>query len=177
MCGVVVLAVPASGSADEAISAGPGGFASKTRLMGNLGIGSAVGEMGGTFTYAATPHSQIEMGAGIGYTGFQLSVMPKLSVGSRSHRFVLGMGPSVGIDPANNPDHTYVSYWLNSEVGYEYRSASGFSFLIAAGLTYGLGGEYRWQCPFDCDGDTAGYSRSPAGTRLPQGRIAFGRWF
>jgi hypothetical protein len=120
----------------------------------------------------------MEFGAGIGLSGLQFSFMPKLSVGDRENRFILGAGPSMGVDPDNNPSHTYVSYWLNAEIGYEYRSLSGFSFMIAVGITRGIAGEYRNQCVIDCDGDTKGSSRPTTDIPLlPQGRIAFGRWF
>jgi len=148
------------------------------RLMGNAGFCSAVGEMGATYTYSPVQSLQLELGAGLGFSGLQLSLMPKVSVGSDRHRLVVGVGPSVGIDPDNNPPHTYVAYWLNAEMGYEYRSVGGFSFLIAGGFFRGIGGEYRGQCLFDCEGDTKGWpepvTKIPT---LPQMRVAFGRWF
>jgi hypothetical protein len=146
--------------------------------MGNSGLFSAIGEIGGTYTYAPVPEIQMELGAGIGLSGFQFSFMPKLSVGDRKYRFIVGAGPSMGVYPDNNPSHTYVSYWLNAEIGYEYRAVGGFSFMIAAGITRGIAGEYRDQCVIECDGDTKGHPRPITEMPLlPQGRIAFGRWF
>jgi hypothetical protein len=46
-----------------------------------------------------------------------------------------------------------------------HRGASGFSILVAIGITYGLGGDMRGQCMVDC------------GQLFPQLRVAFGRWF
>src|SRR5262245_11589098 len=61
------------------------------------GFASALGLGGLAYTYAATPSALIEVGAGLGFSGLQLSVMPKLSVGSERNRFVAGAGVSVGL--------------------------------------------------------------------------------
>jgi len=175
---LVALLTPAVSAAQEDSEEVSSYAVAKSRLMGNSGLFSAIGEIGGTYTYAPVPELQMEFGSGIGLRGFQFSFMPKSSVGDAKNRFLLGAGPSVGVYPDNNPPHTYVSYWLNAEVGYEYRSVGGFSFLIAAGITRGIAGEYRDQCLFDCEGDTRGHPSPVTGLPvLPQGRIAFGRWF
>jgi hypothetical protein len=149
----------------------------KHRLMGNFGFCSLVGEIGATYTYAPVPPLQVELGAGLGFSGIQFSLMPKVSLGTDRHRMVIGIGPSVGINPDDNPPHTYVAYWLNAEVGYEFRADVGFAFLIAGGYFQGLAGEYRNSCLFDCDGDTKGWPSPATDWTLPQGRIAFGYWF
>ena len=175
---LVALLTPAICGAQESTDKASSENVAKSRLMGNSGLFSAIGEIGGTYTYAPVPEFQMEFGSGIGLSGFQFSFMPKLAVGDRKNRLVLGAGPSMGVDPDNNPSHTYVSYWLNAEAGYEYRSVGGFSFLIAAGITRGIAGEYRDQCVIDCEGDTRGHSGPVTKLpMLPQGRIAFGRWF
>jgi len=150
----------------------------RNRLQANLGLGSAVGEIGASYTYAPLPEFQIELGTGLGFTGLQFSAMPKLSLAlNNSDRLVLGAGPSASLDLAANPDHTYLGYWLNAEVGYEHRSALGFAVLVAAGISYGLGGEMRGHCGVDCGGDTRAWNDPIAGKLSPQTRIAFGRWF
>ena len=175
---LVALLAPAVCGAQEESAEATSETVAKSRLMGNSGLFSAIGEIGGTYTYAPVPEFQMEFGSGIGLSGFQFSFMPKLSVGDRKNRFILGAWPSMGVDPDNNPSHTYVSYWLNAEIGYEYRSVDGFSFMIAAGITRGIAGEYRDQCVIDCEGDTKGHPRPTTEMALlPQGRIAFGRWF
>jgi hypothetical protein len=169
-------AAPAAATDDDAFS---DGRAPRVRLMGNMGIASAVGEMGGTFTYAPVPELELELGAGIGASGFQFSFLPKLSGGGRRHRLSLGIGPSVGLGSNTNPSETCVSLWLNAEAGYEFRSPSGFSFLLALGLGKGLAGKMPGL-------GTPGVTEAgePVGPELvadlpifPQGRIAFGRWF
>ena len=150
----------------------------KNRLQADLGLGSAVGEIGASYTYAPLPELEIELGTGLGYTGFQFSIMPKLSLAlNRSNRLVFGAGPSASLDFATGPDHTYIGYWLHTEVGYEHRTASGFSVLVAAGITNGLGGEMRGHCVVDCGGDTQTWNEPIAGKMFPQARMAFGRWF
>jgi hypothetical protein len=147
----------------------------KHRLAGDVGVFSAVGFLGATYTYSPVPAIQFELGTGLGLSGIQLSFMPKMLIGSDGHYFVVGAGPSLGIKPSDQDQHTYISYWLNGDVGYEYRGPNGISFLIAFGVTYGLGGEVRDFC-FDCNGDPPG-SSSPPPRPFPQGRIAVGHWF
>jgi hypothetical protein len=148
----------------------------KHRLAGDVGVFSAVGFLGVTYTYSPVPAMQFELGTGLGLSGIQLSFMPKVLVGGKGHYLVVGAGPSAGITPSSQDQHTYVSYWLNGDVGYEYRGPGGFSFLIALGYTYALAGEVRTTCLIDCEGDTRG-SSSRAHWASPQGRIAFGHWF
>jgi hypothetical protein len=126
---LIAFLSPAVSGAQEDFAEATREAATKSRLMANYGLFSAIGEIGGTYTYAPVPEFQMEFGAGIGLSGLQLSFMPKLS-------------------------------------------------MIAAGITRGIAGEYRNQCVIDCDGDTKGSSRPTTDIPLlPQGRIAFGRWF
>ncbi len=173
LAGLGQSAIVAAGELD-----GPTANAPKLRLMGNMGIASAVGEMGGTFTYAPRPEVQLELGVGLGLTGAQFSLMPKLTAGSGQHRFVLGVGPSLGVGNNPEPAVTCESLWLNAEVGYDYRSPSGLSFLVAVGITKGIAG----RIPGDAVGrDEQGDPTAPRAVSglpvVPQGRIAFGHWF
>jgi hypothetical protein len=171
---LVWLAAPTAAHAGEPASR----LAAKLRLMGNMGIASAIGEMGGTFTYAPAPELQIELGAGLGFSGFQLALLPKISAGSSHHRLTLGIGPSVGIGTNRSPSVTCVSYWLNAEAGYEYRSASGFAFLVALGIGKGLAGTMPGSPVTGLDtADAVTPLSASQRSAFPQGRIAFGRWF
>jgi len=170
------LGQPAMAAAGE--SDGSSANEPKLRLMGNMGVASAVGEMGGTFTYAPRPEVQLELGAGLGLTGTQFSLMPKLTAGGVQHRFVLGIGPSLGVGSNPNPAVTCESLWLNAEVGYEYRSASGISFLVAVGITKGIAGHIPGGAPGSYDEGDATAPEAVSGLPVvPQGRIAFGHWF
>jgi hypothetical protein len=179
LLGLLALGLPAAALADDGESV-PDRSGSKIRLMGNMGIASAVGELGTTLTFAPRPEVQIELGAGLGRSGFQLSLMPKATVGTHHHRLLVGVGPSAAIGANAKPERTCVSYWLNAEVGYELRSATGFSFLVAVGITKGIAGTMpgRGASGVYEPGDTT--TTPEAVWRLPiipQGRIAFGRWF
>lgn len=149
----------------------------KSRLQADLGVASAVGEIGASYTYAPVPEVELEVGAGLGASGYQLSAMPKLSLGSATYRLVLGAGLSTSLDSGNNPSRSYVGYWLNVEAGYEYRSPAGYSVLVAVGVTRGIGGSRRAYCGADCGSEPAIWDRQVAGEMYPQGRIAVGRWF
>ena len=147
--------------------------------MGNMGIASAVGEMGGTFTYAPVAPLELELGSGIGASGFQFSFLSKLVGGEGRHRFSVGAGPSLGIGSNTNPAQTCFSLWLNVEAGYEFRAPSGFSFLLAVGFGKGLAGKMPGlPAPGVSEpGDVLTPEPVADLPIFPQGRIAFGRWF
>lgn len=143
----------------------------------DLGLASAIGFAGVTYSVSPAPGFLIELGAGVGYSGLQLSAMPKLVFGGSTGRFVVGAGPSVAIpgvhivttDPlGSNTDEHVVTPWLNVEIGYDYRSTTGTSFLVAGGITVGL----AHGCAVSIDSCTELY-----GLVLPQVRVGLGRWF
>jgi hypothetical protein len=147
-------------------------------LFGSLGAFSAVGFAGISYGYAPSDRLAIEAGLGYGMSGVQLSLMPKWSFGQR-HRLVLGLGPSLGL----LPDGKSVSLWLNGDVGYELRAASGFSIAIVLGYTQGLAGCLGGQCrpggaAWGDESDTQAWnSERAADYASPQGRIVIGKWF
>ena len=176
---VLTIACPTAGRADEATDDPPEMFTSKFRGMGNLGLASAVGEIGVTLTYSPIPTFQAEVGFGLGVTGVQFSVMPKLILGHLPrYHLVLGLGPSLSGLQKDSRDVVQYSVWLNGEVGYEYRSPGGFAFLVAGGFTYALAGNQTYAgCYAYCDSDQNYPVRHVVGSAYPQGRIGFGRWF
>lgn len=176
---LLVLTMPAGSNAEENSNEPIEGFQSKVRIMGNFGLASAVGEIGGTLTYAAVPALQIELGIGLGITGLQFSAMPKLSLGHLPrYHLILGLGPSLSGLQKDIEGVVQYSVWLNGEVGYEYRSPAGFSFLVAGGFTYALASDQTYSsCHVYCDSDQIYPVKKFAGAVFPQGRIAFGRWF
>ena len=109
-------------------------------LVFNLGFASAVGEVGVAFEHDFAENFSLEAGGGFGWTGAQLSLMPKLAFGSAHDRFVTGAGLSVSVPGAKLSNGTdEVVLWLNVDLaGYEYRSGSGFVFTIAAGFATSL---------------------------------------
>ncbi len=146
-------------------------------LRGDMGLFSALGFMGASYSIepAAKP-VMLELGIGVGFSGAQLSIMPKLVLGSRAHRFTTGVGVSVGIPgleieggPPGTALGRQVTPWLNADIaGYDYRSDSGFTFAASAGLSHPL----RNGCIAVIDSCV-----DLQGLFLPQFRIGFGRWF
>jgi hypothetical protein len=171
----VPIASPAA-TAPAVPTESAGTIAQELRL--DLGIASAVGFAGVTYSLAPTTGFLAELGVGVGASGLQLSVMPKLVIGASAHRFIIGAGPSVGIPGVtivtnngpfgSNENEHVVTPWLNAEIGYDYRSRTGAAFLVAGGITVGL----AHGCAVSIDSCTELY-----GLILPQIRVGFGHWF
>lgn len=121
------------------------------RLRFDLGVGSAVGFAGGTYTWSPESAAHLEIGAGLGRSGLIGSVMPKVSFGSSRDRFVVGFGGAFAYRPMG------ASFWLNADLaGYEHLAKSRLLLSAAVGLTYMLG---------------------TSGALFPQARIGIGGWF
>jgi hypothetical protein len=131
-----------------------------------LGFASALGLGGLSWTHHFNESIGLELGAGFGFTGAQLSVMPKFSFGSEQHRFVFGIGPSVGLGGITGRDGG-IPFLNVDAIGYTYRARNGFTFSVGAGLTIALGGTY----------DIDGGPEKAAGIVMPQMRIGFGYRF
>ena len=121
----------------------------KNALAFNVGFASAIGELGVTYMLTPMAPLELELGMGAGYSGLQLSFMPKLSFGTRNHRVTSGIGVASTVAPSavtrDNP------IWLNADIlGYEYRSDGRFFFALAVGVYKGLGG--GGVCQGDCEG-------------------------
>jgi len=165
----------------------------KNALSFNIGLFSAVGLYGITYNRNFSEHFELEFGAGNGLSGLQLSLMPKLSFGTKKHRFVTGLGLALGIDKdekiskISNTDTT-TSLWLNLDlVGYELRTTpskgASFFLLVSGGLTLGLYGHYLFENDLfsgvadihgnDDDSDNATLD-SCVGAWGPQVRVALG---
>ena len=156
-------------------------------LAFNLGLGSAVGLAGATYTLGFGP-AEVEVGLGWGISAWQTSGMVKLALyGTPTVRLVTGAGLAYASggpfstqpignrgfgDGAGNP------IWLNLDVaGFEYRAPSHFYAAGSVGLTRGLGHGTdnikvaQPNCPDECYQDiiSAGW--------YPQVRGAIGAWF
>lgn len=142
-------------------------------LAFNVGVASAVGELGVTYMLMPRAPLELEIGMGWGYSGMQLSGMAKLSFGARSHRVTTGIGIASTISPSqvtrDNPT------WLNVDIlGYEFRSDGRFFFALAVGLFEGLGG--GGVCGGDCEGGNQ-YAVDVTRYLGPQGRMLVGATF
>jgi hypothetical protein len=145
-------------------------------LRADVGLGSAVGLAGVSYGYAPVSFLQLEAGVGYGLSGVQLSLMPRLALGSASDRFLVGAGLSAGLqeqDPGQGP-----MVWLNADLlGYEHRFRFGLSISVGVGLTVLVGGDTK-QCPglpIDCSPQDR--TEDGRGSVYPQGRLGVGWWF
>lgn len=152
-----------------------------TGIGADLGLASAVGFTGLTITRAFLECFRVELGGGVGYSGWQLSLMPKVAVDLAHgiHYLVIGVGVSVAFPTQTALFGPVVAtghpVWLNVDaLGYEVRDANGFSFAFAIGVTRGLGGGQvcRYvECSSPSDmGDVNG-------VWSPHTRMQFAYWF
>jgi len=140
----------------------------------NLGVGSAVGLGGVTLTQELGDHFRVEAGGGFGVSGWQLSLMPKLVLGSGRDRYVAGAGVSIAF-PTDSRSATGRPIWLNVDVlGYEHRFDSGLALSAALGLTGGLGGG---QLCVPSDGCEPQLLHDVTTYWGPQTRIGVAYWF
>ena len=144
------------------------------RVGVELGLASAVGLAGVAYQLAPLRWLRLEAGVGWGPTGTQLSITPKLALGSGACAFVAGFGSSLAVggqqaEPGHQPNPDVIP-WLNLDVpGIECRSRSGLSFQASIGLTMPLA-DFHWDV-------TDLGSTVHAGALLPQGRAGIGWWF
>lgn len=168
---LATLAAPPTAHADEpALARTPSAPRTlKHALKLDAGLMSATGFGGINYIYAPVEAFNLEAGVGFGFSGFQLSVMPKIAAGSRANRYVGGVGLSLAL-PLDNSTIATPALWLNVDLaGYEHRFDSGLSLSVALGLTVGLaGGEHTF---FDRT------ESAVTGLLLPQGRLSVGYWF
>jgi len=143
-------------------------------VRGDFGLGSAIGEIGASYTRTFADLFGIEGGLGWGFSGVQLSLMPKLFLGSAHHRLVLGVGPSVGVptesrDSSGDPTHPIA--YVNVEFGYDLRTESGVAFEITLGATTVVS-HTHWStfCIDSCE-------VVRGGDVFPTLRIGVGHWF
>jgi hypothetical protein len=140
----------------------------------NLGLGSALGLGGVTLTEAFSRFTRLELGAGYGASGYQLSVMPKMVLGRPHDHFVAGAGISLAL-PTDSRLASGHPIWLNLDaLGYEHRFDSGIAVSAAFGVTGGLGGG---EVCLPTDGCEPQFLRPVSDYWFPQGRVGIAYWF
>ena len=163
---------------EDTVSSPP--YPRRWAVMANVGTFSAIGLAGVTGVYRARPWLELEAGVGLGFSGLQIEVMPRLVFGKGVQHFVMGVGPSqgIGLEEVGFARRGYRTTWINAELGYELRSHSGLGLLIVSGLTAGVAG-----CTDTCDHNETSESHALSFSTyaqdyvVPQGRIAVGYWF
>jgi hypothetical protein len=143
----------------------------ESRVGFDTGWASAVGFGGPTFAIAPTSHFELEAGVGYGWTGVQLSTLPRLVVPLGNERLLLGLGPSLSLCPVC--ENGSPTLWANLELGLEHVFHGGFSMWGGVGGTLGLAGRYAQRCAFwSCKYET----EYPAAFSLTW-RTGVGYWF
>jgi hypothetical protein len=145
----------------------------RTGIGVDVGIGSALGLAGVRVTEAFGRFARLEIGAGYGWSGYQLSLMPKIVIGEAHDHFVAGLGVSVAL-PDNALFASGHPVWLNVDaIGYEHLFDTGIALSAALGLSGGLGGGAI--CfPDACEPQ---FLQSVTEYWLPQGRVGVAYWF
>jgi hypothetical protein len=152
----------------------PPSAAPRTGIGVDIGIGSALGLGGVTVTEAFGRFTRLEVGAGYGASGYQLSLMPKIALGGARDHFVAGVGVSVAL-PDNDRLASGHPVWLNIDaLGYEHRFDTGIALSAALGVTGGLGGGEVCLPPDGCEPQ---FLRPVTEYWFPQGRVGVAYWF
>lgn len=179
-CVVVLMTVPYVGHASDVDEPGMAGLSEQgvrkapdwhhaIKLDG--GFLSATGFGGINYIFAPVEMFNLEAGVGYGFSGVQISLMPKIAAGSRNDRYVGGVGLALAIPTGNSAIET-PGLWLNADIaGYEHRFDCGVSLSIALGLTAGLAGG-KWHGISEHS-----ESESLLGVIFPQGRLSLAYWF
>jgi hypothetical protein len=162
-----VAAAPA-GAAAPAVAASAGVTESRRpqAIALNLGLFSAVGTLGLTYERDFGSRLAVEAGLGLGFTGVQMSLMPKLTLGGPDARFTAGVGLAYSVG-----DDARSGLWLNADLaGFEVKTDGGFFVSGAAGLTWAIAG------PDECDSEW-GCGHLVRGMLGPQLRFGVGYAF
>jgi hypothetical protein len=106
----------------------------------NVGVASAVGFLGVTYSYVPGSVFETELGAGLGFTGVQLSFMQKLALGQGRTRFILGAGLAYSPGGGFVEPNRQRNLWLNLDLaGIEFRAQNHLVFFLAVGDTHEFG--------------------------------------
>ena len=125
-----VVGIPSIAAADPRVS-----------INGTLGLVTPVGELGADITIEPVPAFEIAIGAGMAFSGPQLSIMPRLRAGDEYNAFEVGVGMSTGHwheepflcwSDCTPTDTT--ALWLNGESVYQRVSQSGAVYRVFFGL-------------------------------------------
>jgi hypothetical protein len=141
------------------------------RVAIDVGIGSAVGTVGLTYDYSIFPGFRGEAGVGWGFSGTQLSLMPKVVLQGHQWALTSGFGAALAVggpsvEAGHGPSPSTIP-WLNFDaLGGECPTSGGLTFSAALGLSMPLRA-FHWD--FAELGETV-----KAFSVFPQGRVSLG---
>ena len=133
----LILLTSARAAADDA-----GELESKpTVLYAQVGLGTPLGYVGVEAARRLSPSFVLSAGAGMGLSGPQIALMPRLVLGRGRSALVVGAGISRGKYTSSNACSEYdgcayrtgTANWANVEVGGEYRWPGGLSIRYFGG--------------------------------------------
>jgi hypothetical protein len=147
---VVVVFVPALASADpQSTLSESADWGARSRLAVSLGLFTPTGELGLEYTHVVLPHLEVGAGAGIGFTGPQASITPRLRAGAGLFSMTFGAGISGGsydepelfsfcVTAGDHlcPDNRIkaLALWANFEMGLQFTSRSGMAWRVYGGI-------------------------------------------
>jgi len=162
----IVLGAPGAQAAPDAVlTASPVGTTTPNKLAVVLGLASPWGELGVSYQRQLRPSLALETGVGLGATGLQLAVLPKLLIGSGAARLYLEAGPSLTLN-----DQAGAGLWAAGEVGFE-STFGNWTLGFGAGAGILAAGAVREPICFDA------CSNLQPGVWLPEIRLVVGRNF
>jgi hypothetical protein len=141
-----VISAPALTGADPQVVLGEDvDWAARSRVSGSVGVFTPIGEFGFEYTHMVLPTLEIGAGAGVGYLGPQVSLMPRLRTGQGPTSFTFGAGISGG--PYSAPELPFFCepsgpnmcitrttvLWGNLEVGVQRTWREGMTLRVYGG--------------------------------------------
>ncbi len=182
MASLSLLLIPAAARAEgpsattTTVEAGPS--YAKNRIGGTIGFWTPVGELGAEYTYVAAPSLEVGFGVGLGFSGPQAAVTPRLRAGSEHVTLTIGPGLSAGrfevedyfcFDETDCMDAHTTALWGNLEAGLTVTASNG-AFLRA------FGGVGRILSNTGCvGGDDVTCDDVDVGTTLPFAGLTVGK--
>jgi hypothetical protein len=113
-----------------------------SRVSGTLGLFTPTGSLGVEYTQAALPTFEIGAGVGVGFSGPQASIMPRLRIGDGLQAIVLGAGASGGrlVIPVlfcfdECTDTRTTALWVDVEAGIQATTSGGVTLSAYGGLS------------------------------------------
>ena len=137
---------------------------SKHKLAFVMGLATPWGELGASYQRSFVPSVALETGFGLGATGAQLVLLPKLLLGSGGTRAYFAAGPSLTIGNAEP------GLWAAGEFGVD-ASFDAWVLTFGAGAGILVAGSVQTPICFDA------CSRWQPGRWLPDLRFSVGRAF
>ena len=97
---IVVVAIafaPALASADPAVGlADDANWGARSRISFLLGLATPIGSLGFEYTQLVAPYLEVGAGMGVGFTGAQFSLTPRLRIGQEASTLTLGGASRAG---------------------------------------------------------------------------------